>query len=252
MAPHSLSSYIIDFVTLAKGSAVINIGLQIFNYIFNFLLIVCPFLADEKHKGKIWYTTLKRVIGIYPLLAKMTLFLSGSLLYLEFYSNLPALLLSSAINLFNIIVLGNYHLKKEENYKSSQRGAIILQLGLIGQILINTTLVQVGNSNIYIASAAFFGLLYLIWQLVVGYQFYVHSTSRKIHLFFSTMMIASSLNYTLLIFPVKSIDTFNFIDFIILFVTVCVFLRVYEEKRRFWFENPEILIKNQPWKLKQN
>jgi len=65
-----------------RESAVIVTSLQITAYLLTILLIICPFLADLKHKGKIWFTTLKRVIGIYPLLVKVVFALTGVILYL--------------------------------------------------------------------------------------------------------------------------------------------------------------------------
>ena len=146
--------------------------------------------------------------------------------------------MASFLSLFNIIVIGNYHQKKEEDYKSSEKGAIILQLGFIFNIIGNGALVHFGDLPIFCYFAAALGLLYLIWHLVIGFKLFLHPTARVIHLFLSTLIISCALNYTLLIFPVTPADTFDFIDLTILFVCVGFFLSVYEEKRRFWFENP--------------
>ena len=102
-----------------RESIVINRGLQISSYLLNVLLLVCPLLADQRHKGKIWYSSLKRVVSIYPVLAKVSLTFTGTVLYLQFFPNLPALLLTTIIYLFTTIFMGNYHLKKEESYRSS-------------------------------------------------------------------------------------------------------------------------------------
>ena len=96
-----------------KESAVINRGIQISTYFFNVLLLFCLLIADQKHKGNIWYNTLKRVISIYPILAKVSLVLTTIVLYLNLLSNLPALFLTIIISMVSTIIMGNYHLKKE-------------------------------------------------------------------------------------------------------------------------------------------
>jgi uncharacterized membrane protein len=99
-------------------------------------------------------------------------------------------------------------------------------------------LVEVGDCTLYCVSAAVSGIVYLIWYLVQGYKLYVHSTARKIHLIFSTLTIACGLNYLMLVVPIKTVATFNFIDLVILIIAVSCLLYFYEEKRRFSFENP--------------
>ena len=99
-------------------------------------------------------------------------------------------------------------------------------------------LVEVGDYTLYCVFAAVSGIVYLIWYLVQGYKLYLHSTARKIHLIFSTLTVACGLNYLMLVVPIKTVATFDFIDLAILLVAVSCFLYVYEEKRRFSFENP--------------
>ena len=108
-------------------------------------------------------------------------------------------------------------------------------MGFIVQILVNCLLVEVGHCTAYCAAASFTGLLYLVWYLLQGYKLYLHSTARKIHILYSTLMISCSLNYLMLICPINPVPAFSFIDLTILLIAVSCFLYVYEEKRRFSF-----------------
>ncbi len=85
---------------------------QIFVYLINTLLIVTLFGAKLKYKKALWFGSVKRIIGLYSLLARGSLVLTALLLYIQFSENIAAAILSTTITLFDSLLVGNYDTKR--------------------------------------------------------------------------------------------------------------------------------------------
>jgi small basic protein len=239
---HALSGFADQLVAVLGNNDFVYRMFQVSMYLLNLTLLGCLVGANQKHKAKIWYSSLKRVLSLYPLLSQLALYLTAFLLYLRVNvpDNLVAFALSAGVSLCNSVVFGNYHLKKEGNYQQSQQNSLVFLVGVIVHLMANCLLVAYGNELGFEVSAAIIGAAYLGWFLKVGYRLYQHPTARWLHLFTSALVISTAILYLLLADPEN--NTFDFAELAVILCIMCCFLYIYEQRRRFHFIHPDKII----------
>lgn len=112
----SLSTYISSFLSFVDRGTILYRVIQISIYIMSVIMIVSICLVKLKNKNTIWFTTVKRLITAFDFISKVLLFLNAIFLFLAFEENIPMAILAVLISMFNSLFLGNYYLRKEENY----------------------------------------------------------------------------------------------------------------------------------------
>lgn len=143
---------------------------------------------------KIWFSTVKRLISLYSLLVKISLFLTSLSLYLKWELNIIPMILSGFCTIFENLFMENYCLRKKQNYQSSQSLSLIRTIGIITLLLTNTAIYRFnGHLNVYLAATLLFSILTFFWHYFGGYKLYLHSAPRMLLLFFCAGIISSGL-----------------------------------------------------------
>lgn len=83
LSDHFLSPFVQQLASSLKDSKGLYIVFQVAVYMLNLILVVCLFGAKKKYKTHIWFSTVKRVLSLYCILTKMSIFLTSMLLYLK-------------------------------------------------------------------------------------------------------------------------------------------------------------------------
>lgn len=107
-----LSSSAIGLVRNLRDSGVAYRLIQAVAYLASAVLILCLLGAKVEYKTHIWHSTVKRIVSLYSVLAKLNLLLASCLLYLNLAENIFAVVLAAAIALFDCLFVANYTVKK--------------------------------------------------------------------------------------------------------------------------------------------
>lgn len=107
-----LSSSALSLVRNLRSSGVAYRLIQALAYLVSAVLILCLFGAKVEFKTHIWHSTVKRIVSLYSILAKLNLLLSSSIIYLNFAENIFAVVLAAAIAMFDCLFIANYTVKK--------------------------------------------------------------------------------------------------------------------------------------------
>lgn len=242
LSEHSLSPYLKNFIAFLLSSGTLYRLIQVVIYTAVMATLLCKLGAKTKNKTKIWYGTIKRVFSIYNVISRVLFMMTSFLLYIKFEEHLPLLILSVIVVGFDSLCMGNFSLKKEENYQTSHQTSLYLTFGKIIHVVANSIIVRFGSSTVFSAAAAIFGGLTLLWYSLAGYKLYIHKNPRRILQLFCSMVIASSLLFLLLIRPRKAGATFNLVQWSVALVVVTFYLYVYENKKRFTLVPPQKII----------
>ena len=113
LASHPFSKYALEPLTKIRSNAGIVRVMQVLVYTFDLVLIICLLVSDQRHKQKLWYSTLKRLVSAFSLLSKIILVLSSVLLVIDFAGTLPSFIISSVLTIFSSLFIDNFTHKKE-------------------------------------------------------------------------------------------------------------------------------------------
>ena len=224
LAKHPFSDFAIQLMQVMKRKGLPYSALQTCGYLLNLILLGSLAAADQRHKSRIWYSSVKRVVSLYGFLCNVTLKLTSFLLYCNLEGNVLLMGITMLVNLFNTVVFSNFHVKKEENYQTSQTASLLLLLLALLQPVANSIIYQYSTLMVYCSVAAGFSMLFFLWQLISGYKLYLHLASRRVHLVLSTIYISTGLIYLLLIRGGEPLRNFSFFNLGIATLSVGCFL----------------------------
>lgn len=209
LSEHNFSPFAHKIVATTRDSPTLYLLLQILIYSLNLMMIIVLLGCNLRYKNHIWFSAVKRILSLYSFLARGLVFLTAMLCYIDLEENLFALFMSITVSIFNELLLGNYCLKKDENYQSSHQMSFILRVGIIVNFISNCFLVRFGHLRVFCFCSAILGGITLLWHHLGGYQLFFHKISRIINLIFCSSLVSSSLIYFLLTCSVGKGVSFN-------------------------------------------
>lgn len=238
LSNHPISPYFREILLLFRTQSAPYRLFQACTHALNIILLLSLLGAKLKYSTRIWFSAIRKIISLFGILSKISMILTSFLLYINLWENIGAMIISISLFIFKSLFIGNYTSNKQENYQISHQFSLIMRIGMIIQLFINCLIVHYGNLQIFCSSAAFFGLLTLIWHSKGGYGLFTHSASRKIHLLLCGAIISTSLLYLLLIKPRKDDAVFNLVEWAVSMIVVTFYLNQDQKKKRFTFCSP--------------
>lgn len=197
VSQHLLAPLAVTLIVFLQNKPALYHFLQVLIYLFDILLLLSVTVAQTKFKNRIWYSTVNKIIAHYDLLAILGFILTSFFLYIDLWSNLPALIISATAFIFEAVFLENYLQRNQKNYKASVKKALELKIIMILQVILSLFLHRYSNKTMYCLCGALVGGLTLLWFASGGHNLFFHQTPKMALLLLCGTQISAGLLYLL-------------------------------------------------------